>query len=106
MIGHDPTDIAGQQRAAEELAIAQAKAAAMAAEDLKWVLSDKRGRRFIWGLLQAGGSGVFHETFNVDALLMARNEGRRYQALQLLTRVMRAAPGRYEEMVRENLNDD
>jgi hypothetical protein len=44
-------------------------------EDLSWLLSDERGRRFIWRVFNL--SDVFSVTFSGDALQDARNSGMR-----------------------------
>lgn len=61
--------------------------------DLRFVMSDARGRRFVWELL--GAAGVFRSSFATDALVMAHNEGKRDTGLRLLDRLLRVAPAEY-----------
>lgn len=44
-------------------------------EDLRWVMSEPQGRRFIWRL--ASIAGVFDDTLQTDPVLLGRFLGRR-----------------------------
>lgn len=68
-------------------------------DDLLWLMSDVRGRRFVWRLLTR--SGIYRTSFNTDSLAMAFAEGRRNEGLVLLDEVARHCPRRFSEMQTE-----
>ena len=68
-------------------------------EDFKWVLSDVRGRRFIWGLLEE--AGVYSSSFDGTAETTIFNEGNRNQGLKLLAMIHEVAPDLYATMIKE-----
>lgn len=70
------------------------------AEDLKWLLSSKRGRRIVYRLLQR--AGVYRSSFNTNALQMSFNEGNRNSGLMLLAAITDSSPERYAEMIEES----
>ncbi len=69
------------------------------AEDLKWLMSSKRGRRIVNRLLQ--NAGVFRVSFHTNALQMSFNEGNRNGGLKLLAAITEHCPDRYAEMIDE-----
>lgn len=69
------------------------------AEDIKWLMSSKRGRRIVNRLLQ--NAGVFRLSFHTNALQMSFNEGNRNTGLMLLAAVTEECPERYAEMIEE-----
>ena len=73
-------------------------------DDLKWVMSNKRGRRFVAGLLER--AGVFRTSFNTNALQMAFNEGNRNEGLRLIALLTAECPDRYAEMLKESAEND
>ncbi|WP_443696441.1 Bbp19 family protein [Pseudomonas sp.] len=70
------------------------------AEDIKWLLSSKRGRRIVFRLLQ--DAGVYRSSFNTNALQMSFNEGNRNAGLMLLAVITEHASERYAEMIEES----
>ncbi|HSV48355.1 MAG TPA: endopeptidase [Ramlibacter sp.] len=69
-------------------------------DDLSWLMSDKRGRRFMWRLLQR--TGIYQLSFVPgDSNVTAFREGNRNQGLQLLSEVMQHCPSRFSEMQKE-----
>lgn len=68
--------------------------------DLKWVLSNKRGRRHVWRLLEQ--AGVFRTSFTPDPCTTAFNEGARNQGLRVLALVHEHAPESYALMLSES----
>lgn len=69
-------------------------------EDIKWLMSDKRGRRFIHSLLSR--ANVYSSTFNPNSpTVTAFNEGRRREGLELLADI-NIVPELYIQMLREN----
>lgn len=69
------------------------------AEDLKWLMSSRRGRRIVWRLLER--AGVYRSSFNTNAMQMAFAEGARNAGLRLLAQVSAAAPETYMDMLKE-----
>lgn len=68
-------------------------------DDLLWLMSDKRGRRYMWRLLSE--SGIYRTSFSTDALAMAFAEGQRNRGLALVGSVMQHCPERFSEMQKE-----
>jgi len=58
--------------------------------DLRWLITEFRGRRFLRRLLD--DTGVFRSTFTGEAIGAAFNEGRRNIGLQIVADVARTAP--------------
>lgn len=75
-------------------------------DDLATILSDIRGRRFIWRYL--GKCGVFRSSFNNSGSVTAYNEGMRNIGLDMLNEIMQADPDSYllmtSEAKKENQN--
>jgi hypothetical protein len=67
--------------------------------DIREVLSTKRGRRFFWRYLEI--CGIF-KTSNADSSQIFFNEGMRNVGLMLLADVNEAAPDAYLLMLRES----
>lgn len=91
--GHD-----SQERA--EAAV-QAKLDAQAeVDELCWLMSDKRGRRFMWRSLSA--AGIYRLSFVPgDAMATAFAEGRRSEGLRLVALITQHCPSRFSEMQQE-----
>lgn len=68
--------------------------------DLEWVMSDGRGRRVVWRLLEQ--AGVFRLSYAGDALSTAFNEGQRNIGLRLMADCLEAAAEKYLVMQAEN----
>ena len=77
----DPTDIHGEERGNTESRRRAKLSAQTEIEDLKWVLSNKRGRRFIWRFLEK--AGVFKSSFTGNSETFFR-EGQRNMGLMVL----------------------
>lgn len=69
-------------------------------QDLKRVMSNKAGRRFVYRQLEI--AGVWRGSFNTNALSMAFNEGARNQGLRLLAEITEHCFDRYTEMMQES----
>ena len=67
-------------------------------DDLKWVLSDKRGRRMLASVLAV--TGLYQGSFTGNSETFFR-EGRRAVGLQLLERIQAADPEAYPKMLKE-----
>lgn len=96
----DPLDIQGQEHARADAEDRARRALEIEIDDLKWLMSNKRGRRFIFRLLER--AGVWRLSFNTNALTMAFNEGTRNEGLRLLAQVTAHCPDRYMEMLKES----
>lgn len=73
-------------------------------EDLKWLMADPRGRRFVARLLDR--AGVHRSSFNNSGSVMAFNEGRREMGLFLTAEVLEHTPKAYSQLLNEYRNDD
>lgn len=100
----DPYDLSGQDQARIERETRDKVALNQEAEDLKWLMSSKRGRRIVWRLLDR--AGVFRLSFNATAMVMAFNEGTRNEGLRLLAAIHDHCPDRYVEMLTEQRKHD
>jgi hypothetical protein len=58
--------------------------------DLRWLITEFRGRRVLRRLLES--TGVFRSTFTGEAIGAAFNEGRRNVGLQIVADIARTAP--------------
>ena len=109
MSGHDPFDLRGQERKAEDDKQQDRLARETEGSDVQWLMSSKRGRRIVWRLLDR--AGVFRLSFNTNAMTMAFAEGARNDGLRLLTLIHSLCPNLYPTMVKEanhgrNIDDD
>lgn len=96
----DPLDISSQERAKADADDRAQLAARVEIDDMKWLMSNKRGRRFVWRLLDQ--AGVWRLSFNTNALTMAFAEGQRNAGLRLLAQITAECPERYSEMLKES----
>lgn len=99
---YDPTDLQGQQRTREEMEARKRLDQEVAEQDLRWLMSSKRGRRIAWRLL--GQAGVFRISFNTNAMQMAFNEGNRNYGNWFLEQVNTLCPELYPVMCKEQRN--
>ena len=96
----DPIDTHRLEQAATQ-SEAEAKAErALEVDDLKWLMSNKRGRRVVARLLNE--AGVWRSSFNTNALQMSFAEGSRNGGLRLLDVVTTHCPDRFVELLKEN----
>lgn len=100
----DPLDLAGQERTQQERLNRAQLAEKRDREDLVWLMSGKRGRRFLWRLFVA--QGAFNTSFSTNAMQMSFNEGARHEANKLTTRLQLICPDFYVEMVKENTHHE
>lgn len=68
--------------------------------DFRWLMSDPRGRRFMWRLM--GQCKVFEPSFNPHGGVMNFNEGQRNVGLFLLGEVNQLCPAQFPVMAAEN----
>lgn len=71
----------------------------IAMDDIKFLLSSKKGRRILWRLLS--WTGVFRLSFNHSGSISAFNEGTRYVGLTLLSQIQEADTMAYATMTKE-----
>lgn len=93
------TTESGQRRSLRER-----EAAAQAADDLAFVMSDPRGRRFMWRLL--GATGMYAASFNHSGSITAFNEGQRNIGLKLVADITGTIPEQYLVMQGEAIEAD
>lgn len=67
--------------------------------NIRFVLSERRGRAFVWWLL--GFSGIELGSFHTNALVMAHNEGRRSVGNQLRAEILEVDAQSYLTMQSE-----
>ena len=95
----NPFDIAAQAQAQALTEEQVARAQQIEIDDVKWLMSNTKGRRIVYRLLEQ--AGVYRLSFNTNALSMAFNEGARNSGLRLLHQVSTHCPERYAEMLNE-----
>ena len=96
---NDPLDLEANEAQRKTQADQARFAMHREAEDVKWLMSSKRGRRIVNSLLQS--AGVFRLSFHTNALQMSFNEGNRNTGLRLLAAITESCPERYAEMIEE-----
>lgn len=95
----DPFDLSGLEKAASDRARKAQNEVRTEAEDIKWLMSGKRGRRVMWHLLDR--AGVFRSSFTGNSETFFR-EGQRNIGLIYLAQVHEHTPEAYSTMVEEN----
>ena len=96
----DPFDLQSQDRAIAGNSDKAKLAQQVEIDDMKWLMSNKRGRRFVCRLLER--AGVWRISFNTNALTMAFNEGQRNEGLRLMSQISIHCAERYAEMLKES----
>lgn len=96
----DPTDLHQQELDAEAKAEREEFLRKQTAEDLKWLVAHKQGRRIVWSLLSS--AGVTRTPFNNSGSVTAFNCGRQQIGLELLAQVMEHVPDAYVVMLKEH----
>ena len=103
MSSSDPTDIQAQEAIREAAKRRELVARQTAADDFKWLMGSKRGRRIVWGLLE--DAGVFRLSFDTNAMKMAFAEGNKNYGLRILAMIHTLCPELYPTMTKENQHD-
>lgn len=96
---HDPLDLVGQERTSAIATEEERLLREREANDLRWVMGNKQGRRFMWRLLSR--AGVYQSSFNTNSATMAFNEGNRNSGLQQMNDIMGICPEKYTIMLAE-----
>lgn len=94
----DPLDLRGQERAKEAADERSKLAQQNEAEDFKWLMSSKRGRRIVWRLLER--TGVYRSSFTGNSETFFR-EGQRNVGLMLMAQINEFSPDQYALMLKE-----
>lgn len=96
---YDPTDLVGQERKSKEIAKDNKIKRDGDIEDFLWMMGDKRGRRFIWRLLDK--AGVYRSSFtgNSNTFFL---EGQRNMGLMIMDEIHSNCPDLYVVMLKEN----
>lgn len=100
MADHDPTDLCAQRQAAAKAEDAARTAQQTQADDIKWLMGSRQGRRVMWRLLEK--AGVNRLSFNTNALSMAFAEGNRNLGSMFLADVLDICPDQYIRMLKEH----
>lgn len=99
MNNYDPLDTESQDRTRSERASREQLAERADVEDVKWLMSSKRGRRILWRTLER--AEVFKLSFNTNSMSMAFSEGRKNEGLRVLALIHSASPELYPQMLKE-----
>jgi len=102
MSDYNPLDLKAQQKSKDSKKSADRIERQNEESDIKWLMSSKRGRRFVWRLLEQ--AGVFRSSFNTNAMAMSFGEGNRNYGLQLLNLIHTLCPELYPTMIKEQKN--
>ena len=95
----DPIDL-DAARAAREIAEREQKAKReIEISDFKWLMTDERGRRFVWRLMSEGR--VFHNPAGADMFEIGRQVGEKSQGLKLLNELIALCPEKWLEMIND-----
>lgn len=97
-MNENPFDLGAEQEARAEEAARVDLLRQQEAEDFKWLMADRRGRRIIFRWLER--SGVFRSSYTGGAETFFR-EGQRNVGLMLLAQVNEHAPQLYATMLKE-----
>ena len=103
MSNYDPLDIKGQEKHKSDRDLQSRIARESEESDVRWLMSNKRGRRIVWRLLDQ--AGVFRSSFNTNAMSMAFAEGNRNYGLRTLATIQAQCPEQFTVMVKEQAND-
>ena len=102
MSNYDPLDLRSQEKTEADKKLREKLVRENEEVDLKWLMSNKRGRRIIWRLLDQ--AGVFRLSFNTNAMTMAFAEGNRNFGNRTLSLIHTHCSELYPQMVKENSN--
>lgn len=102
-MNHDPTDIRTLEKAEADRKEKQRLASRQEADDVKWLMSDKRGRRIVWGLLER--TGMYRTSFTGNSQTFF-NEGQRNIGLAYMALINEHCAERYTTMVTEQREHD
>ena len=93
----------GDEAQTAKIARASKSKEKQASEDLKWIMADARGRRFMWALLTR--AGIYRSSYMAGrghAEACAFYEGERNIGLETLAALIKVTPKAYAAMTQEN----
>jgi hypothetical protein len=96
----DEFDFEAQAAAEKARKLEQKRRAKEDADDWKWIMGQKRGRRMIWRQLER--AGVFRSTFDENPHRSAFNEGQRNEGIYITDQIMTHCPEHWTNMMKEN----
>jgi hypothetical protein len=99
----DPLDIQAQERARLDREEKHRLTSRQEADDFKWLMSDKRGRRIVWGLLEK--TGLYRTSFTGNSETFFR-EGARNIGLNYMALINEYCADKYNLMVSEQREHD
>lgn len=94
----NPTDLRGRQEAKDAQALANRVARETELRQMRWLMGNAEGRRFMWALL--GKTGMFRTSFTGNSETFFR-EGARNIGLMMMDMINEACPEQYTVMVNE-----
>ena len=96
---YDPIDLVGQEKKSKEGVKERKVKREGEIEDFLWMMGDKRGRRFVWRLLEK--AGVYRSSFtgNSNTFFL---EGQRNMGLMIMDEIHSNCPDLYVIMLKEN----
>lgn len=100
----DPTDLIGIAADEDAQRVLEERKRQQEADDLKWLMGHRPGRRLVWRWLS--DAGVFRNPFNHSGSVTAFNCGAQNLGQQFLARVMEHTPDAYVVMLKEQKSDD
>jgi hypothetical protein len=103
MSHRDPLDIRAQEKDEADRKEKQLRNSRQEAEDFKWLMQDKRGRRIVWRLLER--TGIYRGGLR-DSQSMAFDEGARNIGIAYMAMIDENCPERYAAMVTEQRDYD
>lgn len=98
---YDPIDLSAQERRRAQQEGREAFLRERDKDDFQWLMGDERGRRVVFGMLEA--TGVFRSSFTGNSETFFR-EGMRNVGLILMGKIHAAAPEKYTQMLQEQKN--
>lgn len=99
----DPLDIRAQERAIADRKEKQRLTSEQEVADFKWLMSDKRGRRIVWRLLEQ--TGLYRSSFTGNSETFFR-EGARNVGLHYVGLINEHCADKYNLMVTEQREHD
>ena len=89
---YDPFDLKRRQDDEDRLKLKKKLLSKADNEAFVWLMNDRRGRRFVWMLLES--TGVFRSSFTGNSTTFF-NEGQRNVGLMVLSLINELAPNQY-----------
>lgn len=103
MADFDPLDTRALERATADRKERERLTSEQEIADLKWLMSDKRGRRVMWGLLEK--TGLYRSSFTGNSETFFR-EGARNVGLSYMAFINEHCADKYNLMVTEQREHD